>query len=286
MFASNKKEKLTTYKTPIKENNFNNKLNIKSKVIKPMEKMKTSNIFSERVVKKKKIFNKTGDFTNIQKEILLSEDTTKKTKQKIKMGIIYEQQKSTNKSKKIKDSLNINNISVDWTKKDLTPSASYNKKVNSNKLVKNVDSQKNMLNKLMLFEQKNVTNFETQNSDATFTKIDEDSILISTKKLLSYEPFDLNLAYIKPRKVLKDELISLLDKNKIKYRNISNTRFVVELKKEKISLGIKFDKLNVINEENEPNDNNFRISIIKLRKLNGIYQKNLTTFEKIINKMN
>jgi hypothetical protein len=286
MFASNKKEKLTTYKTPIKENNFNNKLNIKSKVIKPMEKMKTSNIFSERVVKKKKIFNKTGDFTNIQKEILLSEDTTKKTKQKIKMGIIYEQQKSTNKSKKIKDSLNINNISVDWTKKDLTPSASYNKKVNSNKLVKNVDSQKNMLNKLMLFEQKNVTNFETQNSDATFSKIDEDSILISTKKLLSYEPFDLNLAYIKPRKVLKDELISLLDKNKIKYRNISNTRFVVELKKEKISLGVKFDKLNIISEENEPNDNNFRISIIKLRKLNGIYQKNLTTFEKIINKMN
>ena len=96
----------------------------------------------------------------------------------------------------------------------------------------------------------------------------------------------MNRAYIKPRKVLKDELISLLDKNKIKYRNISNTRFVVELKKEKISLGVKFDKLNVINEENEPNDNNFRISIIKLRKLNGIYQSNLKTFEKIINKMN
>jgi hypothetical protein len=251
-----------------------------------MEKMKTNNVLSERVDKKKKIFNKKEDFPNTQKEILLSEDSTNKAKPKIKMGIIYEQTKSTNKTKKIKDNLQINNISVDLTKKELKPFTSYNKKVNSNKLVKNVDSQKNMLNKLMLFEQKNVTNFETQNSDATFTKIDEDSILISTKKLLSYEPFDLNLAYIKPRKVLKDELISLLDKNKIKYRNISNTRFVVELKKEKISLGIKFDKLNVINEENEPNDNNFRISIIKLRKLNGIYQKNLTTFEKIINKMN
>jgi hypothetical protein len=202
------------------------------------------------------------------------------------MGIIYEQTKSTNKNKQIKDNLQINNISVDLTKKELKPFTSYNKKVNSNKLVKNIDSQKNIQNKLMLFEQKNVPNFETQNSDATFSKIDEDSILISTKKLLSYEPFDLNLAYIKPRKVLKEELINLLDKNKIKYRNVSNTRFIVELKKEKISLGVKFDKLNVISEENEPNDNNFRISIIKLRKLNGIYQKNLTTFEKIINKMN
>ena len=281
----NKKEKLTTYKTPIKESNFTNKLNIKSKAIKPMEKMKT-NVFSERVDKRKKIFNKTGDNTNTQKEILLSEDSTKKRKPKIKMGIIYEQQKSTNKSKKIKDDLHINNISVDIQKKDLKPFSSYNKKINSNKLVKNIDSQKNIQNKLMLFDQKNVTNFETQNNDATFSKIDEDSIIISTKKLLSYEPFDLNLAYIKPRKVLKDELINLLDKNKIKYRNISNTRFVVELKKEKISLGIKFDKLNVINEENELNDNNFRISIIKLRKLNGLYQSNIKTFEKIINKMN
>jgi len=285
--ASNKKEKekLSTYKTPIKESYFSNKLNIKSKAIKPMEKMKTNNVLSERVDKKKKIFNKTGDYSNTQKEILLSEDT-KKTKPKIKMGVIYEQQKSTNKSKKIKESLHINNISVDLTKKDLKPFTSYSKKVNSNKLVKNIDSQKNIQNKLMLYEQKNAPNFETQNSDATFSKIDEDSILISTKKLLSYEPFDLNLAYIKPRKVLKDELINLLDKNKIKYRNISNTRFVVELKKEKISLGVKFDKLNVINEENEPNDNNFRISIIKLRKLNGIYQSNIKTFEKIINKMN
>jgi hypothetical protein len=284
--ASNKKEKLSTYKTPIKESNFSNKLNIKSKAIKPMEKMKTNNILSERVDKKKKIFNRKGDYSNTQKEILLSEDATKKTKPKIKMGVIYEQKKPTNKSKKIKDSLHINNISVDLTKKDLKPFTSYSKKVNSNKLVKNIDSQKNIHNKLMLFEQKNVPNFETQNSDATFSKIDEDSILISTKKLLSYEPFDLNLAYIKPRKVLKDELITLLDKNKIKYRNVSNTRFVVELKKEKISLGVKFDKLNIISEENEPNDNNFRISIIKLRKLNGIYQSNLKTFEKIINKMN
>jgi len=283
--APNQKEKIASYKTPIKENNFSNKLNIKSKAIKPMEKMKT-NIFSERVDKKRKIFNKTGDFGNSQKEILLSEDFTKKTKPKIKMGIIYEQPKSTNKSKKIKESLHINNISVDLTKKDLKPFTSYNKKVNSNKLIKNNDSQKNIHSKLMLFEQKNVPNFETQNSDATFSKIDEDSILISTKKLLSYEPFDLSLAYIKPRRVLKDELINLLDKNKIKYRNISNTRFVVELKKEKVSLGVKFDKLNVINEENEPSDSNFRISIIKLRKLNGIYQSSIKTFEKIINKMN
>lgn len=54
MLLQIKKEKLSTYKTPIKESNFSNKLNIKSKAIKPMEKMKTNNILSERIDKKKR----------------------------------------------------------------------------------------------------------------------------------------------------------------------------------------------------------------------------------------
>ena len=128
---------------------------------------------------------------------------------------------------------------------------------------------------------------ETENNiDESVTKIDEDSILISNKKFLCFEPFDLNYAYIKPRKIIKDELINLLDKNKVKYRTVSNTRIMVELKKENLSIGIKFDKLSVINEEKEEeNGNNIRISIIKIKKLNGGYQSKLNSFEKIINKM-
>ena len=103
---------------------------------------------------------------------------------------------------------------------------------------------------------------------------------------MSYEPFDLNLAFIKPRKVIKEELISLFDKNKVKYRNISNTRYLIELKKEKVSLEIKFDKLSIINNEKNESGNNATISIIKLKRITGGYQGDIKSFEKIINKIN
>ncbi len=66
-----KKEKLTklnTFKTPIKTyiNNNNNKLNIKSKIIKPLEKNKTNEL-TER--EKKNLFNKTGGLPKTNKDM-------------------------------------------------------------------------------------------------------------------------------------------------------------------------------------------------------------------------
>ena len=129
-------------------------------------------------------------------------------------------------------------------------------------------------------------NEENDNNKHSLSNIDEDSILISNKKMNYYEPFDLNLAYIKPRKVLKEELTNLFEKHKIKYRSMSNARFMVELKKEEASLGMKFDKLNIIQDDNDNSTNNIRISVIKIKRINGNYQSDIKAFEKIIYKLN
>lgn len=299
----NKITKLNSYKTPVKTTT-SSKVNIKSKVIKPMDKNKTYEL-SERGDKKKNVFNKTGTLPKPNKNILLSEES-KKSKKKIKMNVIYEKNDEKNKNmNKTEDKQKIisfhtnNNLSQDNKNLDNSNSkmrqikhfSSYNVKKPNSKLVKNLNpnDEKLFKKKFMLFKQNNSPILETEKNEnlkESFSKIDEDSILIANKKLNSYEPFDLNLAYIKPRKVLKEELINLFEKNKIKYRGVSNTRLMIELKKEDISLGIKFDKLNFINDETEEKENNVRISIIKLRKLKGNYQSDIKGFEKVLYKLN
>ena len=304
-----RKEKLTklnTFKTPIKTsiNNNNNKLNIKSKIIKPLEKNKTNEL-TERG-EKKNLFNKTGGLPKTNKDILLSEES-QKTKKKIKMNIIYEKKeiipkksiKNDDKDQLVSFNTNMNESHELYNKilgdpkiRQIKHFSSYNIKPN-NKLIKNLNnSNENIIHdKYMLFKQINSPIIEMQNNNYdnnmkdSISKIDENSLLISNKQLNCYEPFDLNLAYLKPRKVLKEELLDLLDKNKIKYRNNGNTRYIIELKKEDISLGIKFDKLNYIKDEIEENDNNVRISIIKFRRLKGGYENDIKSFEKIIFKL-
>ena len=301
--------KLNRYKTPEKELNDKN-INIKSKLNKPFDKNKTFEL-SERGQKRKNTFNRTVDMPKPHREILLSEDS-KKIKQKLNMKIIYEKQElnnSNNKNiqanshkndekKKLISFHTNNNISQDiYNKlldnskiKQIKPFPSYNVKKPNNKLIKFIhkNSDKILDDKYILVKQKVMPNLEIEkkeNRKESFSKIDEDSILISNKNLNCYEPFDLSLAYIKPRKELKEELINLFEKNKIKYKNISNTRYMIEFKKEEETIEIKFDKLNYINDENEVKENNIRISIIKLRKIKGNYQNHNKEFEKIIYKL-
>jgi hypothetical protein len=303
--------KLNRYKTPEKELNDKNNLNIKSKLNKPFEKNKTFEL-SERGHKKKNILNRTGEMPKPHRELLLSEDS-KKTKKRMNMNIIYEKQESkSNKNihanshkndekKKLISFHTNNNISQDIYNKILENSkikqikhfSSYNVQKPNNKLIKyiNKNSDKELKNKYILVKQKEMPVLEMESKEnikESFSKIDEDSILISNKNLNYYEPFDLNLAYIKKRKELKEELINLFEKNKIKYKNITNTRCMIEFKKEEEAIEIKFDKLNFINdekEEKEEKENNIRISIIKLKKIKGNYQNHNKEFEKIIYKL-
>ena len=114
----------------------------------------------------------------------------------------------------------------------------------------------------------------------------EDSFSIRNIRKNSIEPFDLSLIYIKPRKVLKDQLLNLFNKNKIKYRSINQNQHIIDWKKENISCKINIDKLKIINEDKEEYDTNKIISLIKFKKLNGLYTDNLNFFEKIIYKLN
>ena len=114
----------------------------------------------------------------------------------------------------------------------------------------------------------------------------EDSFSIRNIRKNSIEPFDLSLIYIKPRKVLKDQLLHLFNKNKIKYRSINQNQHIIDWKKENISCKINIDKLKIINEDKEEYDTNKMISLIKFKKLNGLYTDNLNFFEKIIYKLN
>jgi len=278
--------KMVKHKTTMKEKNISSKLNIKSKPKikqnKPIETM-NFNELSEKFDKKyKNIFNKTGGLSIVKKEVLLTENNPKKKIERI----IYEKKSSTSKTSKNKK-LNINkkikssNISKNISKKRLKPISSQTKKINNNnKEIKTKENKKDLENMPILEVQ--------NNQDLTFSKIDEDSIIVSTKTISPYEPFNLNLAYVKPRKSLKDELVNLLNKNNVDYINISDNRFLIELKEENVSLGIKLDQLKVIDKDNvnkEENNSNI-ISIIKLRRLSGFYQSDIKTFENIINKIN
>ena len=112
-----------------------------------------------------------------------------------------------------------------------------------------------------------------------------DPIINSNKKSYYFEPFDLSLAYLKPKKLLEEKLTSLLVKNKIKHRLINKSRYILEKKKEDISLSLIFDKLKGINEDKENKLKNIRLNIIKLKRLTGGYESNLKIFENIIFKI-
>ena len=289
--SSDKKENLSkfgSYKSPKREKIP--KLNLQPKINKSLYKDEIYRL-SERKERITNYLNKTGGFRKINKDIFLSEDTKNKAKRKIKINIIYEKTEQKNnydKQKLISSPLN-NSSSQEKKQTKMKHFLSYSKKKKNNTIQSGeYTSRKISHNKMMLFKHKNPPILDTENNtNISFSKIDEDSILIAKKKLfLSYEPFDLNLAFIKPRKVIKEELISLFDKNKVKYRNISNTRYLIELKKEKVSLEIKFDKLSIINNEKNESGNNATISIIKLKRITGGYQGDIKSFEKIINKIN
>ena len=288
---NDKIDKIVKNKTP-KKDLHNNKINIKAKINNiPLERKKTNDL-NEKGEKKENIFNRTGGFSKFNKEIMLSEDSNKSKKI---LNIIYEKN-NINKSQekqKLKTFHTKNNLSQDIYHKliekpivnQIKHFSSYNIKKAKNKLIKNIDS-KEQQNKFIYFKMKNIPIFEMEGNDIikeSFSKIDDDSVFISNKRNNCYEPFDLNFAYIKPRKDLKEELQTLFDKNKVKYRSVGNTRYSVELKKENVVLDIKFDKLDCINDEK---DNNIRISIIKLRKIKGNYQgDNIKGFEKILYKL-
>ena len=285
-------KKIVKNKTPKKDLNSNNKIKIKMKTNIPLEKNQTNELNEKEEKERENIFNRTGGIPKFNKEILLSEDSNKTKKL---LNIIYEKNNS-NKSQekqKLQTFHTKNNLSQDIYHKliekpiinQIKHFSSYNIKKGKNKLIKNLDI-KEQQNKFIYFKLKNLPIFEMECNDIikeSFSKIDEDSVLISNKRINSYEPFDLNFAYIKQRKELKEELLILFDKNKIKYRSISNTRYIVELKKENIVFDIKFDKLDLINDEK---DNNIRISVIKLKKLKGNYQiDSIKGFEKLLYKL-
>ena len=298
---NNKIPMINKLKTPVKKNINNNKLIIKSKIIKPLEKNKKYEL-SERVEKKTNIFNKTGGLPkkNRDKEISLPEESTNRSNQKIQLNTIYEKiepkNKSSNKNednKKLFPFQTNNNLSQDNYKKGENPKpklrnfASYNSKKTNNKLIKNFNNNQDKIihNRFSLFKHKNMPILEMENNYLKESLIDDDSILASYKRYNCYEPFDLNLSYLKPRKVLKEELIELFEKYKMKYRGVSNTKLMIELKKEDVDLQIKFDKFNIINDDTNKNEHNIGISIIKIRKLKGSYQSDIKTFENILYKI-
>ena len=271
--------KMTKHKTSMKEKSLNSKLNLKSKPKKPIEIMNIDEL-SEKFDKKfKNIINKRSGLSIVKKEVLLTDNYPKRKIERI----IYEKKRSTSKGERanINNKIRTNNNSQNISKKKLKSISSQTKKINNNnnKITKNKDNKKDLENMPILEVQ--------NNQDLTFSKIDdEDPIIISTKKISPYEPFNLNLAYVQPRKELKNELVSLLDKNNVDYININDNRLMIELKEENVSLGIKLDQIKVIDNDNKDDNNSIIISIIKLRRLSGFYQSEIKTFEDIINKIN
>ena len=113
-----------------------------------------------------------------------------------------------------------------------------------------------------------------------------DSLLNINKRSNCYEPFDLSLLYFKPKKLMEEKLKFILDKYKMKYRLINKDKFIIENKKDNITLSLKLERLKEINENEEEDMIHKKLSVIKLKRLNGGYENNFKTFEKIIYKIN
>ena len=272
------KIKYKVYKTPIKENK---KLGINSKLFKPLDKTKVYEL-TERIEKKERMLNQTGDtFPKVNKDIVLSENISQKSKKKIKMNNEYEKKeirvkKGENKRKLISFRSN-NNFSKDLSHKILDNSKSQLKDISYN------INDKFRLTKFLQYNQQNLSKLEMPSSIYnSYSKLDDYSMVISD----CYEPFDLNFIYIKPRKILKDDLYNLLNKYKIKYKNIGNSKLEINFIKENASLCAKIDKFKITKDNKDGNSNNkIIVSVIKLRKLNQSYPHKIKVFEKIFNNL-
>ena len=207
-----------------------------------------------------------------------SEDLSSIQKEKYLRKIVYENNKSVDKNPDAKYKL----ISF------LTNNSEYKKINNNNFRIKgffsNFNKQKydgdlnNNINKIR-------KKYKLDENLKKNKRID-DSQLNADKIFNFYQPFDLSLAYFKPKKLLEEKLITLLEKYKIKYRLINKKKYVVELKKENISISLSLEHLKNINEKKEGNTINKMFSIIKLKRLNGGYENNLKAIEKIIYNIN
>ena len=181
------------------------------------------------------------------------------------MKIIYEETKINSFSKKEHQYKN----KLTQRKKLKLCSYLTRKKINSIKLKRNENMNINI---------NQTEHIRTEENIKHSTSINKEQFHI-------YEPFDLNSVYIQQRKILKEEMIFLLDKNKIKYRVINNTKCIIELKKEDISVSVNFEKLKYIDDDQENIEENKKINVIKMKRLGG-YSKKLSSFEKIIYKFN
>ena len=176
-------------------------------------------------------------------------------KEKISMKIIYEEAKINSFSKKEHQYKN----KLIQPKKLKLCSYLTRKNINSIKLKRNENINININQTDHIRTEENIKHSNS----------------INKEQLYIYEPFDLNSVYIQPRKILKEEMISLLDKNKIKYRIINNTKCIIELKKEDVSVSINFEKLKSIDDDQENIEENKKINVIKMKRLGG-YSKNLS----------
>ena len=222
--------------------------------------------------------NKKGE---IDKNLnFFSENMPQESKEKLIIKIIKENKELLNKSPeesyKLFSSLSKIDISEAFYQKIL-------KKFKIKRIIKK-EADNNRIS-----ENNNITSLKKMKLESNDNGFSYSSFKIgddSDENLLSYEPFDLNLLFIKSTKNLKEQIISLLDKNKIKYRIINNTRCIIELQKEKVNIDIKLEKLNLINEDKDEGENPQKISIIKLKKLNGGLMNNLKSLDKILFNIN
>ena len=204
------------------------------------------------------------------------------------MNIIYENQELGSKSSKVKHKFisfltnntfkkKSNNTKILNKISTITKSHIFDKKLKNtkdiNKIVKDYFSRTKKIDSLN-------TNRESNNSLSI-----QDSFINSNPQLHCFEPFDLALAYLKPKKLLKEKLNSLLEKSKIKFRLINQSRYIIEMKKEDISLNLLFAKLKDINDDKEKEMNNTKLNLIKIKRLTGGYESNPKAFEKIVYKI-
>ena len=222
--------------------------------------------------------NKKGE---IDKNLnFFSENMPQESKEKLIIKIIKENKELLNKSPeesyKLFSSLSKIDISEAFYQKIL-------KKFKIKRIIKK-EADNNRIS-----ENNNITSLKKMKLESNDNGFSYSSFKIgddSDENLLSYEPFDLNLLFIKSTKNLKEQIISLLDKNKITYRIINNTRCIIELQKEKVNIDIKLEKLKLINEDKDEGENPQKISIIKLKKLNGGLMNNLKSLDKILFNIN
>ena len=222
--------------------------------------------------------NKKGE---IDKNLnFFSENMPQESKEKLIIKIIKENKELLNKSLeesyKLFSSLSKIDVSEAFYQKIL-------KKFKIKRIIKKEADNNRVSENINITSLKKVKLESTDNgfSYSSF-KIEDDL----DENLLSYEPFDLNLLFIKSTKNLKEQIISLLDKNKITYRIINNTRCIIELQKEKVNIDIKLEKLKLINEDKDEGENKQKISIIKLKKLNGGFINNLKALDTILFNIN